>query len=167
MIEMKPSESFTSSLLSVHKDLHASATQHPFLVEAGKGSLSASALCEWLVQDKYYQVAYVNFIGSLLVKLDLSSCVFPLQQSTDLNGEDLSWTTFNLLVDSLTAIREEIGFYDKTAAKYKLPLKEAPPNRTTEEYVQLFAAASSKESPLLKGLLVLWATEHVSYLGTS
>ncbi|MCJ1238626.1 hypothetical protein MMC14_006616 [Varicellaria rhodocarpa] len=135
MIEKNPSESFTSSLLSIHKDLHASATQHPFLVEAGKGSLPASALCKWLVQDKYYQLAYVNFIGSLLAKLDLS-----------------------FMRDSFAA--EQISFYEKTADKYKLPLKEAPPNRTTEEYVQLFAAASAKEAPLLKGLLILWATEH-------
>ena len=153
-------DSLTSYLLSIHQDAHRSATQHPFLVKAGKGTLPAARLCEWLVQDKYYQLAYVNFIGSLLAKLDLSSCLIP-SQSTKRDGLDLSWTTLNLLVDSLTSIREEINFYDKIAHKYELRLVEAPPNRTTTEYIQLFAAASAKEAPMLHGLLVLWATEHV------
>ena len=153
-------KSLSSHLLSIHQEAHASATQHPFLVEAGKGTLSASTLCEWLVQDKYYQLAYVNFIGSLLAKLDLSSCVIPSQSTKD-NGKDLLWTTFNLLVDSLNSIREEISFYDKIVDKYKLHLEEVPPSLVTNEYAQLFANSSTKEAPILHGLLVLWATEHV------
>ena len=153
-------KSLTSHLLTVHQDAQSAATQHAFLVEAGKGTLPSSTLCEWLVQDKYYQLGYVNFIGSLLAKIDLSSCVIATQ-ATSHDGKNLSWTTFNLLVDSLNSIRDEISFYDKTADKYKLPLDEAPPNKTTNEYTELFADASAKETPILHGLLVLWATEHV------
>ena len=164
MAERDRSSSFTTNLLSTHEDLYSSATEHAFLTKAGDGTLPDSAVCKWLVQDKYYQLAYVNFIGALLAKLDLFPSVFPSHsEERQVGGENLSRTTFDLLVDSLTAIRQEIDFYDKTADKYKLELKYASPNNTTEEYINLFADASVKETPLLHGLLVLWTTEHVCH----
>ena len=160
------SSSFTATLLSTHEDRYSSATQHAFLAKAGDGTLPDSAVCKWLVQDKYYQLAYVNFIGALLAKLDLFPIVFPSQSAErQAEGEEsLSRTTFDLLVDSLTAIRQEIDFYDKTADRYKLELKYAPPTNTTKDFIKLFADASVKEAPLLHGLLVLWATEHVCHI---
>lgn len=152
--------SLTDDLLSIDKDLYSSATQHDFLAQAGKATLPDSAVCKWLVQDKYYQLAYVNFIGGLLAKLDLSSCMPHSSSAEHGNGQDnLSWMTLNLLIDALTAIRQEINFYNKTADKYNLQLKPAPPTETTKEYIQLFAQA--KDASILEGLVVLWATEHV------
>ena len=165
MADKDRSSSLTDDLLSVHQDKYSSATEHAFLAKAGNGTLPDSAVCKWLVQDKYYQLGYVNFIGGLLAKLDLSSCVLPSHSvERQIDGETLSRTTFHLLIDSLTAIRQEIDFYDETAEKYKLKLEYAPPDTTTEEYVKLFADASAKEAPLVQGLLVLWATEHVSHI---
>ncbi|KAL8823381.1 MAG: hypothetical protein Q9191_005909 [Dirinaria sp. TL-2023a] len=161
MAQTDRSSSLTTILLFTHEDQYSSATEHAFLAKAGDGTLPDPAVCKWLVQDKYYQLAYVNFIGALLAKLDLLPSVFPSHSAErQVGGENLSRTTFDLLVDSLTAIRQEIDFYDKTADKYKLELQYAPPSKTTEEYMNLFADASVKEVPLLHGLVVLWATEH-------
>ena len=162
MDRKKGAGSVTANLISTQEDRYSSATEHAFLARAGNGTIPNSAVCEWLVQDKYYQLAYVNFIGSLLAKLDLFPCVFPSQSAErQEEGENLTQTTLGLLIDSLTAIRQEIDFYAKTADKYELELKYAPPNDTTKEYMNLFSDASAKEAPLLHGLLVLWATEHV------
>ena len=156
------SGSLTAELLSSHKIKYSSATNHTFLAKAGNGSLPDAAVCKWLVQDKYYQLGYVNFIGGLLAKQDLSPCVFSSRSSEpQIKGKTLSRMTLDLLVDSVTAIRQEIDFYDETAKKYKLDLQYAPPNDTTNEYIKLFTDASAKDAPLLHGLLVLWATEHV------
>lgn len=68
-----------------------------------------------------------------------------------------------MIISALTAIRQEIDFYDKTVAKYSLPLdrEEKEMNPVTGEYVALFEAADAKDAEMLKGLVVLWATERV------
>lgn len=162
MTSTDSSASLISHLLSIHNDKYAAATQHPFLAKAGNGTIAEAAVCKWLVQDKYYQLAYVNFIGRLLAKLGLLSALFPSDSDKfDKERERLSRLTMDLLIDSLTNIRREIDFYDETAKKYHLDLEQASPNKTTREYINLFEDASAKDEPLLHGLLVLWATEHV------
>ncbi len=152
----KPPSSLTAQLYSTNDIALRDATRHPFLEQAGKGTLTAPTLCTWLIQDKYYQLAYVNFIGGLLAKLPLALFPFP---HTD--EENLAWTTLDVLMSALTNIREEITFYDKTVDKYNLPMEEAPPNETTIQYIKLFENASAKDAPLIHGLVVLWATEKV------
>jgi TENA/THI-4/PQQC family len=71
------SSSLTAQFYSHDDPALKDATQHPFLEQAGKDTLPAPTLCTWLVQDKYYQLAYVNFIGGLLAKVPLTSCAFP------------------------------------------------------------------------------------------
>ena len=145
----------TEHLLTLHAShLHA-ATTHPFLTQAGAGTLSSTALCQWLVQDKYYQLAYVNFIGRLIAKLDLSSYAFPEDDN------NLQWETLEALVTALNAIKGEIDFYNETAEKYDLPLEKAGPNEVTRQYVKLFEDSSQEDKPVVWGLTVLWATEFV------
>jgi thiaminase len=153
--QVQPS-SLTTQLYTSSESVVKAATKHPFLEQAGKGVLPASTLCEWLVQDKYYQLAYMNFIGSLLAKLPLKSCAF-----LNSKHESLLWTTLDMLTSALISIREEIKFYDRTVYKYKLPIKEAPPNETASQYINLFKEAGDKDAPLIHGLVVLWATEKV------
>jgi thiaminase len=156
MAHVKQSSFLTAHLYSTNDSSMREATQHPFLVKAGNGTLSASTLSKWLVQDKYYQLAYVNFIGGLIAKLPLASCVFPN------SGQDkLTWKTLDMLIIALTNIRQEIEFYDKTVDKYNLPIEEAPPNDATSQYIKLFEDASAKGTPIIHGLVVLWATEQV------
>ena len=151
--------SLTERLLSLHSQNLPAATTHPFLTQAGTGTLSSTPLCEWLVQDKYYQFGYVNFIGRLISKLDLTSYAFPKH-----GDENLAWKTFNVLVTALHAIKSEIDFYNETVDKYALSLEEAPPNRVTRQYVELFEDSSRGDKPLVWGLTVLWATEFVRAL---
>ena len=168
--------SLTTYLLSTHRAAYTKATKHPFLTRSGVGTLADSAVCEWLVQDKYYQLGYVNFIGSLLSKLDLSALVLPShshaeaedQESRD-EAEQQSRlrTTTDILSDSLVAIRQEIDFYDQTAKKYELELEYAEMSVATEEYVELFRKFRTEGKGTLQGLVVLWATEHVSLTALS
>jgi hypothetical protein len=162
MAHASNSTSLTAELYALDESAVKSATEHPFLDKAGNGTLPASTLCTWLVQDKYYQLAYVNFIGGLLAKIPTSSCAFTSPQPGDLTDEkNLSWTTLDILIGALTNIRQEIDFYTQTVEGYSLPLEEAQPNGTTREYVELFEAASAKGAPVVVGLVVLWATERV------
>lgn len=156
MAHSKQPSSLTAQLYSADDSAMRDATQHPFLEHAGKGTLPASTLCTWLVQDKYYQLAYVNFIGGLLVKLPLASCAFAHSDQ-----DNLTWKTLDVLISALTNIRQEIEFYDKTVDKYNLVIEEVPPNETTCQYIKLFEDASAKDAPIIHGLVVLWATEQV------
>ncbi|KAL6715823.1 hypothetical protein ACLMJK_006784 [Lecanora helva] len=161
------STSLTAYLLSIEKAAYASATRSPFLAKSGAGTLTDSAVCEWLVQDKYYQLGYVNFMGSLLSKIDLSPLISPSPSHSnkettrkDEDGRNLQRTTMNILIDALTAIRQEIDLYDQVAEKYGLALEFAEMNGVTREYVELFEEVGKGDKGLLQGLVVLWATEH-------
>jgi thiaminase len=156
MVHDKEASSLTAQLYSADASAIRDATQHPFLKQAGKSTLPASTLCTWLVQDKYYQLAYVNFIGALVARLPLASCAFP-----NSDQDSLPWKTLDILICALTNIRQEIEFYDKTVEKYNLPIEQAPPNDTTSQYIKLFEDASAKDAPIIHGLVVLWATEQV------
>ena len=155
MASSKHQTSLTAHLLSTHGPAYASATRHPFLTNAGNGTLAGSTVCEWLVQDKYYQLGYVNFIGSLLSKLDLSNLVTPPSHQRRLRN------TMDVLIDALSAIRQEIHFYDRTVEKYKLNLEYAEMIEVTREYVELFREIGKNDQSPLQGLVLLWATEHV------
>lgn len=149
--------SLTEHLLSLHKSQLHAATTHPFLVHAGAGTLTSSTLCQWLVQDKYYQFAYVNFIGRLIAKVDLTSYAFPTSEE-----DNLHWQTLNTLLTALCAIKTEIEFYNSTVDKYDLHLEKSGPNEVTNQYVRLFEESSQEGKPMVWGLTVLWATEFVS-----
>jgi hypothetical protein len=107
--ESPSSSSLTTQLYFLDDSAVSSATRHPFLAQAGKGTLLTSCLCTWLVQDKYYQLAYVNFIGGLIAKVPLSSSSFtsPGGESQS-DEENLPWTTLDVLISALTNIRQEI-----------------------------------------------------------
>lgn len=62
--------SLTQQLLSAEQATFTAATQHAFLERAGRGTLAAEKLGEWLVQDKYYQDAYVPFVEQLMGKVE-------------------------------------------------------------------------------------------------
>ena len=150
------SSSLTDHLLSLYQSHLQSATTHPFLTQAGAGTLSQSTLCKWLVQDKYYQFAYVNFIGGLISKLNLASYAFPAK-----GEENLEWKTLNTLITAMEGIKSEIDFYNDTAEKYDLPLEQEGENEITRKYRQLFEESCAPGKPIIWGLTVLWATEFV------
>lgn len=142
---------------SFPKELSA-ATTHQFLTAAGTGDLAPEKLTQWLVQDKYYQFAYVNFIGRMISKLDLTDYAFP---SGDDSPGELKWNTLTTLLEALKAIKSEIDFYNSTVDKYDLDLQKKGPDTVTTDYRKLFEKSSAPEVPVVWGLTVLWATEYV------
>ncbi|MCJ1332175.1 hypothetical protein MMC10_008867 [Thelotrema lepadinum] len=155
----------TSRLLSLHPTPFKAATQSPFLFHAGTGTLPAPRLCKWLIQDKYYQFAYVNFIGRLIAKINLITGTFSTKPERGKEGkESLEWKTLKTLISALQAIKVEIEFYDNVAEDYGLELDQEGEDEVTRRYRQLFEESSAPGVPMLWGLVVLWGTEYC-YLG--
>jgi hypothetical protein len=74
------------------------------------------------------------------------------------------YRTMDLLISALNNIRREMSFFEITATKYGIHLTDDPPNFITRAYLDLFHGVSSPSASLLEGMVVLWATEHVSLL---
>lgn len=152
----------TSSLLESSSDEFTAATQHPFLISAGKGTLAKHDLSRWLSQDRLYAETYISFITSLIARVTL-----PYNFISD-KSSSLRWRIVNLLTGALTNIHREIDFFTTTAQKYDLRLDQPfssgantfAPNSVTAQYLRLFTSFNQDQSQsLLEGLLVLWATE--------
>ncbi|KAJ9630446.1 hypothetical protein H2203_000967 [Taxawa tesnikishii (nom. ined.)] len=147
----------TSHLLSSSPHSFSLATQHSFLKRAGSGTLPASTLTSWLIQDRLYALSYVAFIGSLLAKAQLSA------QSD--RTSTIEWKIVDLLIDALVNIRREVGMFEDILREHfdwgkggeGDKVDEARPETTV--YQNLFKAAAAPDKDLLVGMTVLWATE--------
>jgi hypothetical protein len=146
--------SLTSHLLTICSGPFAQATQRPFLSHAGCGSLGAGPLSQWLVQDGHYARGYMRFIGQLLAKIRL-----PHTQNSQFHP---MYRTMDLLISALNNMRREMQFFEITATKYGLALGMDPPTPITRAMLDLLVSASSASASLLEGMVVLWASEHVS-----
>jgi thiaminase len=108
-----------------------------------------------MVQDGHYTRGYIQFIGALIAKIRLPSVA---------NSQfHPMYRTMDLLISALNNIRREMSFFEITASKYHIQLIDDPPNYITRSYLDLFTGVSSPSSSLLEGMVVLWATEHVSH----
>lgn len=142
----------TSHLLSHSSSTFQAATQHAWLKLAGTSQLSRPALLAWLTQDRLYALTYPTFIGALLSKISLPS--------TASRTSTLEWRICNLLIDSLTNIRRELGmFEDVLRQEFGWAEGGEVPRQETRAYADVFAGASRASASLLEGLVVLWATE--------
>ncbi|KAE8371027.1 transcription regulator [Aspergillus bertholletiae] len=155
-------QSLTAHLKTHNPTTYHSATTHPFLLAAGKGTLSKSTLSKWLSQDRLYAQSYVRFIGLLLSKCQLPHTLSPEQTREQ--------RIVAVLIDALVNIQREIGFFEEVAREYGLDLAVVPegeekfgPAMVTQAYIDLFMSAGSPGVTLLEGLVVLWATE-ICYL---
>lgn len=145
--------SLTSHLLHLDEQALKEATNHPFLEAAATSSLPLPKLKAWLAQDRLYQMAYINFIASMLTMIGVPS------------GSDrettLEWRATDLLIDCLTNIRQEMKLFEDTAASegWLEDICNVTPSVQTRAYQDLFAGATAQGRPLIVGLTVLWATE--------
>lgn len=133
------------------------ATQHCFLSEAAKGTISPQKLAEWLVQDEHYIHAYTPFIGRLMSKLELPTTI-PL----GLKNESLHHRILDVLIAAAANIRREETFFAETIREYGLRehAKEEPPKLSTKSYLELFHEVGTRGT-LLDGMILLWGTEYV------
>lgn len=62
--------SITDHLLSLEHEAVKRATEtHPFLIQAGQGTLTADRLARWLTQDRLYGLlGYTKLLGGMLVQ---------------------------------------------------------------------------------------------------
>lgn len=163
--------SFSNYLRSKHEALFKEATQHPFLVEAGKGTIKPEKLAAWLVQDEYYQHAYIPFIGQLIAKIHgrdgLPSTIFINNQSQGsttekIENKSLQHRIVDALVAAIQGLRAEESFFATTIRDYGLReyARQVEPNAATQKYLDLFEEVGRTGS-LVQGLTLLWATEFV------
>ena len=149
----------TAHLLSLYPSQLQAATQHPFLAQAGDGTLPSPLLCKWLVQDKYYQNSYIRFVARLLAKLDMS---FNIEVERTRTMATQIGRTISALVAVLQALRDEIDFYDSVAQNNELELVPEGIGEAAQGYSTLFEQAAEKSQSIGCGMVVLWGTELVS-----
>ncbi len=145
--------SLTSHLIHLDSEALKEATTHPFLEAAATNQLPTEKLKAWLAQDRLYQLAYVNFIGTMV-------SMVPVPASPE-RETSLEWRAVDLLIDSLTNIRQEMKLFEDTANAegWLDEICSVQPSVQTRAYQDLFAGATSQGRPLVVGLTVLWATE--------
>jgi len=145
--------SLTAHLLHLDDAALKEATQHPFLEAAATHSLPLEYLKAWLAQDRLYALAYTNFIGALVAKVQIPT--------TADRETTLEWRAADLLIDCLINIRREAKMFEETAEAegWLEEICNAQPSVHTRAYQDLFAGAAAPAKPLIVGLAVLWATE--------
>lgn len=145
--------SLTSHLIHLDDKALKEATNHPFLEAAATASLPVDKLKAWLGQDRLYQMAYVNFIASMLTMIGVPA-------GSD-RENSLEWRATDVLIDCLTNIRQEIKMFEDAAEGegWLESICGVEPSVQTRAYQDLFAGATAQGRPLIVGLTVLWATE--------
>ncbi|KEP53014.1 TENA/THI-4 family protein [Rhizoctonia solani 123E] len=157
-----PSPSLTSHLLSqTNSPAYIAATNHPFLKQAGEGTLPASTLAHWLYQDRIYAShAYPRFVGLLIAKIpfetrDLASFRSEVTRAESVNRQILECLSF-----SLVNIVQEVKFFETTAGSIEVQnSSEIEIERLeTRNYTAEMARVASLGT-LEEGLVFLWAME--------
>lgn len=96
------------------------ATQHPFLVSAGRLQLSATSLQAWLTQDRLYALCgYAPFLG-----LVISKCPTPAAGPEDASSK-LHRKRLTVLAGAMANIDREVGFFEDVARDNGLQLDSA------------------------------------------
>ncbi|KAF8867328.1 heme oxygenase-like protein [Acephala macrosclerotiorum] len=99
------SRSLTQHLLSLSPSSFKLATQTPFLIQAGCGTLSKEILEKWVFQDRLYAQAYVRFGGRLLAGL-----AGKLPSRVD--SGDVNERLLDLVLDAVNNVRRELKFFE-------------------------------------------------------
>jgi thiaminase len=150
---MSSNKSLTQHLLSLDPAALHHATHAPFLSKAATSTLPASIARSWLAQDRLYALSYVTFAATLLSKVRIPTPSNRL--------ETLEWRIADSLIAALTSIKDEIKLFEDVAKDqgWSDVLDATVPDRATREYQGLFATAAGPNASVLRGLVVLWATE--------
>lgn len=153
-----PAPSLINHLLVKKKAEVEAATQVPFLSHAGCGTLSVTALNQWLAEQGHFSRALVTFIGGVIGKIRLPEVSNP--------ENDSDWRLLDLLVSALNNAKRELDFCRSTMLKYHLETDHEPPKFATKALVDLFVSSASPSAAMLEALTVLWSVEYVSLHST-
>lgn len=133
------------------------ATRHPFLTEAGSGTLPLPRLALWLSQDRIYAAhAYPRFIGSLISRI-------PFHQADAITSprEQQNQRILQALVKCLNNIVREVDFFLDTSETFGISMEGWIERKGTRDYTAEMSRVASS-SGLFEGLVFLWAMERVS-----
>ena len=137
---------------------YSAATEHPFLVAAGTGTLSKELLSLYLAQDRLYAAhAYPRFVGHLLAAVPFSS----LDALTSTQERDNQHIVRVLSYSLQNCVRESFDFFVETAERFGLQLNGWRERRGTREYMDAMVAVATWGG-LEEGLVFLWAMEKVN-----
>ncbi|OCF34586.1 hypothetical protein I316_03627 [Kwoniella heveanensis BCC8398] len=162
-------QKFSEYLLEKYAEDFKVATNHPFLQQAGEGTIDAQPLREWLKQDYLYAfVGYIKFASSLLSKLPLASA--PEQPNIARAVEVLTF--------SLSNVKRETDFFLSTAAEHGLAVFDSKfqshaasgllgeYKEVTRGYVDFLHAIGGLGS-IEEGFTLLWAMEKAYFTAWS
>ncbi|KAH7340619.1 heme oxygenase-like protein [Rhizoctonia solani] len=156
------SSSLTSHLLSkTNSPAYIAATNHPFLKQAGEGTLPTSTLAHWLYQDRIYAAhAYPRFVGLLIARIpfetqDLASFRSDVTRTESTNRRILECLSF-----SLVNIVQEVKFFETTAGSIDAQNSSEIEfeRQETRNYTAEMARVASLGT-LEEGLVFLWVME--------
>nr|POF07688.1 hypothetical protein CFP56_70590 [Quercus suber] len=145
--------SMINLLLSQSSAKVATATQQQFLSHAGCGTLSASALNQWLAQEIHISRALIPFVGALISKIKIPE--------SDKLQYDPTFRATDLLCSAVNNMKKELEFIEATKRKYLLQVPREEPKPATKGVIDLLHSASTAPASLLEGLVVLWSIEHL------
>ncbi|KAJ1310037.1 hypothetical protein OPQ81_006790 [Rhizoctonia solani] len=157
-----PSATLTSHLLSqANSPAYIAATNHPFLQQAGQGTLPESTLAHWLYQDRIYAAhAYPRFVGLLIAKIPFQTRDLASFRSDVTRAESTNRRILECLSFSLGNIVQEVKFFETTAGSIdtqnSTEIESERPE--TRNYTAEMARVASLGT-LEEGLVFLWAME--------
>ena len=129
------------TLLSRSGPLWGRLTAHPFVVQAGDGTLERAAFDRWLVADHYFVVGFRRFLGGLVA-------LAPDQRAAD------------VLAAGLGPLQAELDLFGREAAARGLELGTEP-GPTTLGYISYLQA--SLQDGYAVALTVLYGAEKAYY----
>ncbi|MCT7957388.1 TenA family transcriptional regulator [Laspinema palackyanum] len=123
-------------ILKNHKHLWQEATVHPFLDGCKQGTITPEQFNTWLVQDYQFVVEFTRMLARIL-------SVAPNHH-------------FDVLLGGLTALKDELNWFQVKAAERTLSL-DVVKQRTCEEYSQFLESLA--RTPYAVQTTGLWAVE--------
>lgn len=129
------------TLLSASAPLWRRLSSHPFVVQAGDGSLDRAAFDRWLVADHFFVVGFRRFLAGLVA-------IAPDQRAAD------------VLAAGLAPLQAELEFFRREASTRSLDLA-AEPGPTTIGYTSYLQASLADGYPV--ALTVLYGAEKAYY----
>ncbi|KIY66628.1 heme oxygenase-like protein [Cylindrobasidium torrendii FP15055 ss-10] len=149
--------SLTQHLLSLQTQTpYESATKHPFLLAAARGSLDHDTLGLYLSQDRIYAAhAYPRFIGALIASIPYSNS-HPIGSPAEQQNNEL----LNVLVFALTNIVTEVNFFGETAKEWGLKIEGHQERKATRDYTaEMARLTTGPNSSFTDALVFLWGME--------
>ncbi|WP_017300320.1 hypothetical protein [Nodosilinea nodulosa] len=123
-------------LLQAHPAAWVRATTHPFLTGCQSGRLQPAQFNTWLVQDFLFVKAFTRMVGRVLGAAPDDH--------------------LDVLLAGLTALKDELLWFEAKAAERSLPLA-TPPQPTCQHYCEFMASLAI--APYAVQATALWAIE--------